>query len=335
MRTSLKSTLLFSITSACALSFSGILQADAILPHLQKKKTNRPQVWLTGPLLTPSGHVVPYKHFNIEPYEYIETNYGIYNNHWRPRSTPKFYNLITQVPIQIGLPANFDFNITPQWAWNHTSGASHWVVNDLNWGFDYQLISEKADKWWPAVKLALRANFPIGKYQHLNPSARFTDIGGSGSWSPGVGLTMSRLYWLGGHHYFAPRFNIQYTFPTPVHVRNYNAYGGGRHTSGKVYPGQQLVVQFGFEITMSQRWAFANDIQYQHFNKTRFSGQKGATNGVPNNVGFPSSEQWSLAPALEYNWNTNIGIIAGPWFTFAGRNTLEFAQAVIAFNIYH
>jgi hypothetical protein len=95
-----------------------------------------------------------------------------------------------------------------------------------------------------------------------------------------------------------------------------------------------LTVLFGFEISLSQRWAIANDIQYVHTNKTRFKGRKGATRGVANRVGRPSSEQWSLAPAIEYNWSDDYGVIAGVWFTFAGRNTIEFTSGVIAVNIY-
>lgn len=290
--------------------------------------------WLTGPLLTPSAHVIPNGHFNIEPYEYVTTNFKVYNPHWDSKSITNIYNVISQTFVQIGMPCNLDFTFTPQWAWNHRSGASHWVLNDMSFGFDYQLYAGTA-LTSSALRLAIRGNFPIGKYQKLNPKYRGMDIGGTGSWYPGIGLAFSDLVWFGGHYFFAPRANVQYAFPTPVHVKNYNAYGGGHHTRGKVYPGQYLLVQFGFEVTLSQRWAFANDFQYVHTNRTRFKGHKGATNGVPNRIGLPSSEQFSVAPAIEYNWNAYIGIIAGAWFTFAGRNSLDFASGVVAVNIYH
>ncbi len=298
-------------------------------------QTEQPSTpWLTGPLLTPSGHVIPNGHFNIEPYEYVTTNFAAYNPHWDSKSIHNIYNLITQVPVQIGMPCALDFTFTPQWAWNHTSGASHWVLNDMVFGFDYQLYAGKA-LTSAALKLQIRANAPIGKYQKLNPKYKKMDIGGAGSWLPSIGVVFSDLVWFGGPYFFAPRLNVQYTFPTPVHVKNYNAYGGGHHTRGKVFPGQSLLVQFGFEVTLSKEWAFANDFQYVHFNKTRFKGHKGKTDGVPNEVGYPSSEQFSVAPAIEYNWNAYIGIIAGAWFTFAGRNASDFASGVVAFNVYH
>jgi len=71
------------------------------------------------------------------------------------------------------------------------------------------------------------------------------------------------------------------------------------------------------------------DIVYNHFNKTRFTGKT----ILPNTR--PSAELFSIAPALEYNWNENIGIIGGTWLSLIGRNTASFTNAVIAFNIYN
>ena len=147
----------------------------------------------------------------------------------------------------------------------------------------------------------------------------------------------------------------------PVHVKGINAYGGAKDTKGKIYPGNQFLQVLGLELSLTQRWALALDILNIYGNKTRFTGKKGtgATgSGSPNNpgdfnpiipvnpfqtlipvplvvVGGPSFNQFSLAPALEYNWNNNLGIIGGAWFTVAGRNTADFVQWVIAFNLYH
>lgn len=329
-----------SIVTASLVSFSNTLYADTPnththATHLKPKPEKEPIPWLVGPLLTPSGHTIPNGHFNIEPYEYVTTNYGVYDQHWHTHeSRHNFYNLLSQISVQVGMPANLDFTFVPQWSWNHIDGASHWVLNDMPWGFDYQIVSDKPGKWWPAIKLQLRANFPFGKYQKLDPNDKGTDIGGTGSWLPGFGIVMSHLYWWGGHIFFAPRFNVQYTIPNAVHVKGLNAYGGGHHTHGTVYPGQQLQFLFGFEISLSQRWAIAGDIDYLHVSKTRFKGHKGKTKGVTNKIGLPSSEQLSIAPGIEYNWSAYVGIIAGAWFSVAGRNQLEFATAIVAVNIY-
>src|SRR3984957_18538088 len=66
--------------------------------------------WLTGPLLAPSGHVIPLGHYNIEPYLFANVNTGVYNAHWKSHSTDNFYNINTQVPVQIGILPRTDFS---------------------------------------------------------------------------------------------------------------------------------------------------------------------------------------------------------------------------------
>lgn len=323
-------------TALLALTLIGPLEADEFAIHTSALSVkNQPLPWFTGPLLTPSGHVIPEGHWDLEPYEFITTDYGSYDNHWKTHSLDyNFYHASTQIFFWYGFAKRFDFSIRPVFSWNHTSGASHWVLNDIRLSLEYQLLYDKIGTWWPAIKLSLPFTFPLGKYRNLEPQAKGTDIGGTGSWNPGITVSMSHLYWWGGHIFFAPRFSFNYTFPTPAHVRRYSIYGGGRSTNGTVFPGQSFTGLFGFELSLSQRWALAGDIQYFHANKSRFSGHRGKTKGVPNAIGFPSVDQWSISPAIEYNWNAYVGMIAGVWFTIAARNSPEFASTVIAVNVY-
>jgi hypothetical protein len=227
-----------------------------------------------------------------------------------------------------------DFTFTPQFSWNRTDGTSHWAYNDMGFGFDLQVYYDTPGEWPPAVKLAFKANAPLGKFDKLNPKNKGTDAGGSGSWLPTIGLVFSDLFHFSGVHFLSMRLAFSYTVPNSVHVKGFNVYGGGEGTHGTVYPGPFFTADLGMEYTLARKWALALDVLYVHSNHTRFSGHKGETDGVPNAIGGPSSEQFSLAPAIEYNWNGNYGIIAGVWFSIAGRNTTEFVNGVIALNIY-
>lgn len=292
--------------------------------------------WFTGPLLAPSGHVIPMGHYNIEPYLFANVATGIYDAHWKSHSADNnFYNINTQVPVQIGILPRLDFSFDPQFSWNHFDHASHWAYNDMPFGFDVQIYYDAPGEWPPAVKLTFKAVAPLGRYQKLDPNDRGTDIGGGGTWNPGIGLTFSDLFHFSGVHFLSARLAFSYVIPTSVHVKGFNAYGGGHHTYGTVYPGPFFTADLGLEYTLARNWALALDVVYAHFNHTRFSGHKGATEGVPNPIGGPSSESFSLAPAIEYNWSGYYGIIAGVWFSVAGRNTAEFVNGVVAFNIYH
>lgn len=323
-----------SIFGDCILKFLPTLLAFFGAAYAVADQQEMPTPWLTGSLLSPAGDVIPNGHYNYEPYLYVGTNFGTYNSHWGTKRANNLHTVISQTIFEAGLPANFDFQIYPQFSWNHTHGASSWDINDIPWGFDYQLLSSEGSQWWPKIKLSFFANLPVGKYQKLNPGKQRTDVGGSGSWFPNIGIVFGRLFWFGGNHFLNVRASADYTFPTSVHVKGYNTYGGGRHTRGRVFPGQFVTSIFAFEYTWTQRWAFAMDTVYTHYNKTRFKGHRGKTKGIPNQVGGPSSEVLSFAPAFEYNWSVNVGLIAGCWFTAAGRNTIRFANGVIAINIY-
>src|SRR4051812_16906637 len=116
-----------SIIALCALSLSANLLGVTTVTPLSpsEKKAKQPFPWLTGPLLTPSGHAIPWGHYNIEPYEFVTANVGLYDADWKTHSTPNFYNVNTQTIVQIGLPWNFDCYFSPAWSWNHLEKSPH------------------------------------------------------------------------------------------------------------------------------------------------------------------------------------------------------------------
>ena len=85
----------------------------------------------------------------------------------------------------------------------------------------------------------------------------------------------------------------------------------------------------GAEYTATKNWALALDLNAVCAAKNRFKGKS------TSKVGGPSSIQLSLAPAIEYNWSSQLGVIAGSWFTIAGRNSTRFTSVVGAFNYYY
>ncbi len=284
--------------------------------------------WLTGPLLAPSGHVIPTGHINYEPYFYWNKIQGSYDPEWhRVKSLHTFTQFLIQPTFQCGVLPYTEFDFAPQIFWQHIEDQSQWVWADMPFGFAFPLYVDK-NKRWPDIKLKINGNLPWGKYQRLDPKKLGTDNGGSGTWAPAAGLVFTRLFHPGGVHYLSVRWLFQDIMPTPVHVEGLNNYGGAENTRGKVYPGNVFFTDLGLEFTLTQRWALALDITYQHNNRNRYKGNR---DGL---VDKPSSEQFTLAPGLEYNWSDWLGVIGGGWFTFAGRNSAQFVQWVFAINIY-
>lgn len=291
--------------------------------------------WFTGPLIAPSGYTVAPKNFNLEPYVYFTVNTGTYNKHWHVHSTPNFYSVNLQVQAKVGLLKRLDFQFYPQVVFNETQGRHYANIGDLPIAFNIQLLRSQIQDSWPALKLSLRTNIPLGKYQHLKAYRKRTDAIGAGSWLPGVALIFSKLWNLSGIHFLEARLALSEQIGTPIHVKGLNTYGGTPRTHGMAYPGNSFSADGSIQYNFNQRWVFACDLIYAHTNKNRFSGKVGkSSNGAPARVKSPSNEQWSVAPAIEYNWSQNIGMIAGGWCSFAGRNSTQFASGVMAINIY-
>lgn len=296
----------------------------------------QPTPWFTGPLLTPSAHVIPYGHQNYEPYVYWVRSDGSYDRHWKAHSYPLFTDVFFQMSMQFGVAPYTEFDITPQFAYNNTKGIHSWRVSDLPVTLAFQLLKDSPGEWYPAIKLRFSANVPLGRYDRLDPKKLQVDVGGSGSWSPDVGLVFSRLFHVSGHQFFSWRMFLGYTIPNHVSVRGLSIYGGAPSTGsssgtkGSVKLGSSFVCLQGFEYSLTQNWVFALDVSYQHSARQTFSGKT----PPGTHVDGPSSEHVILAPALEYNWNSDIGLIVGPSFSVAGRNADRFISYVAALNIY-
>ena len=194
---------------------------------------------------------------------------------------------------------------------------------------------KKEGRWWPTILVSLVETFPTGKFQKLDPKKNETDIMGLGSYATQFGLVLSHLYHVAKHNYLVLYLTFQDTVYSHVHVKGFNAFGGGFGTRGTVRPGNQFSVTFSAEYSLTKNLALALDIQNLYFNSTKFSGKRGVDDeGDRAKVGFPSSDQLNIAPAIEYNFSDALGIIAGAWFSAAGRNELQFAGGALAINFY-
>lgn len=293
------------------------------------------QPWFTGSIVTPSAYTVQPGHVNVQPSLFFTTNTGTYSPHWHVDGGANFYIATLRVQGKVGICSWMDFQFTTQAFYKETIGSGAFSFGDLPIILNFQLLGSQMKDPWPAIKLGIRTNFPCGKYKQLSASKHKTDVGGSGNWEPGPVLSFTKLWQIYQIHYLQARFSMYYRFRTPVHVKGFNTYGGAPDTRGIVYPGNEFFASGSIQYNFTQRWVFACDIVYVHQNRTTFRGRLGTlSDGTPSTVSKLSTEQFSLAPALEYNLNKNLGFLGGVWFTFAGRNATQFTSGVLSFNAY-
>ncbi|PIS03095.1 MAG: hypothetical protein COT85_03460 [Chlamydiae bacterium CG10_big_fil_rev_8_21_14_0_10_42_34] len=340
-----------------------LLSIFCMLGAKQPQITAVPQgPWMTGPLLTPGATVLPFPHINIETYANVVVNTGQYKDNWDVlKNTNKFFANSVQTNLQFGLTSWLDIEVSPQVYYNYSNHAASWAFGDLPVTVDVQIYNPPSSSHFPAIKLILKESFPTGKYRKLNPNKNGTEVGGSGSYTTSLGLALGKVIHFREDHYLSLRLAGSYNFPAPVRLIGFNAYGGSATTNMNFVPSQSAQFGLGIEYTLSQNWVFAIDFAGNWARRSNYSASPGTGfitepqtfTPIPGSggtaIGFLTetpavlvqqqvlgpSLQYSMAPAIEYNWSEHLGIIAGSWFTFAGKNAVQFYSGVVAFNYYH
>lgn len=286
--------------------------------------------WYTGPLITSSATMVPPGYYMWQPYIYFTDTYANYDVHRHVVDRPNLFSIkVLPVLFQIGVTPSVDTIIImggqANWSKGHSGGGFNDVVASV--GF---LINEQS-LYVPKFKFTISQSFPTGKYQRLRTDGLALDGTGAGAWQTSFTFAMGKVIFWNTLHPLNARFTITGTLSTPVHVRSFNVYGGGFKTNGTVRPGNAYSADLGLELSITQPWVAALDIVYNWSNKTTFHGNPGFNaDGTPATVGTGYSDQLSLAPAIEYNFNENMGILWGVWFTVRGRNAGDFVSGIFS-----
>lgn len=289
--------------------------------------------WYTGPLLTPSASMMPVGVGNTQPYLFITDTYASFNEDRKSVSLPSHQvQLKGAANLQTGITDSFDLNV-------NFSGVSNWQYGTNGGGYgDMSVVAgfliNKQTRYAPQVKFTVTQSFPTGSYKNLSTNGYNLGATGAGAYSTQFGLAFGKLVAWNTQHPMNMRLFFGYQISTPIHVKNFNAYGGGFGTNGTVHPGNSLSVDFGYEYSINQRWVLATDIVYTATNRTKFHGNPGTlADGTPASVGSGYSDNLSLSPAIEYNFNENIGFIGGVWFSVYGRNSGNFASGILSVTI--
>ncbi len=106
-------------------------------------------------------------------------------------------------------------------------------------------------------------------------------------------------------------------------------------TNGTIKPGQLYSADLAAELTITQNWVAVMEAYWVSRGATKFSGYPGRDEtGKLAKVGSGNFDELSFAPAVEFNFSENYGIIAGIWFSQLGKDAPDFSSTVVAFNAY-
>ena len=342
MKTALKLFFIpLSLLSSSSLFSWGLLQGRVDSAHGAEKSQYISGLYklydpfYTGPLLAPSAHTVPKGYINIQPYFFWKRTYGSYSRSWnrnRTRSSLQYQFLSV---IQYGLTDFMDLDVIVQSFLNRKQDQHYFGYGDTNVASGFQLLEGIIGTAVPSCVLQLSVNFPSGKYRHMQANKLGTDSTGSGAYGVGASLNFQKDFNSlfrkdidpTKYHPFRFRWSFAYTINSRTTVKGINAYGGAVGTEGTVKVGNNFTSIFAWEFSFNKRWVLATDWQYTASAPSKFSGNDA---GVA--VGSPGSQNWSVAPAIEFNLNEKFGALVGAWFSLTGRNSSAFVAGLASFT---
>jgi hypothetical protein len=294
--------------------------------------------WWTGPLLAASAGTLPPGHFLIEPYVFDAIPQGRYDSDSKRRSGPHSNNFGSQSYVLYGLLDRVSVGLIPRFAYNDPGsgqGSSHPALGDLTLQAQYGLSRFQEGTWIPSTAFVIQETLPTGKYDRLG--GRPADGVGSGAFSTTLSLYSQYLFWLPNGRILRTRLDLSYSISGSAGVRDVSVYGTEQGFQGRARPGNVTVVDAAGEYSVTRNWVLALDAVYEHDGSTRVHGFYEPTAASPftRALEFNSGagHTWSLAPAIEYNINSRVGLIAGAKVTIAGRNSTALVIPVAAVNI--
>ncbi|KTD23681.1 hypothetical protein E3983_06595 [Legionella israelensis] len=291
--------------------------------------------WFTGPLLAPAGHIIPTGHTNVEIYGIHTENDGIFNRHGKLIHTPTNSSTILNPLLSHGLSDYVDIQISVPYTYNSNLGEHSNGFTDNSVILGFQLLEQKNSRWRPDLRVSLNEILPAGKYDQLNPGRNGTDAKGLGSYQTSIGFHFQHLLPVFKTHYLRTRLSLNHIYASKVKIHGLSTYGGAVNTNGRIRPGNFSSIDLAGEFTLTQHWVAVMEGFAAYRQGTQFKGFRGTTaTGMPASIGHGTVQFISLAPAIEYNFNANYGIIAGVWFDLKGKETVKFVSPMVAFNAF-
>ena len=293
--------------------------------------------WFTGPLLALDGASVEPGHASLETYTYFTSLPGsdVVNRSSKLVTSSASSNTVINPIFTYGLVKGLDVELSLPYVLNYNQGQAGKYIGDVAVQLGWQILEQEKTPWHTDVRITLQEIFPTGPYQKLNPAFAGTDGTGTGSYQTVLGLNFQQVHHLGKLFYLRTRLSVSYLYAASVDLNGYNTYGGNALTHGRINPGNQGIIDLAGELSLTQNWAVVMEGYYYNEQVSRFKGFPGVgEDKLPLVLGYSNINSISLAPAIEYNFSENYGIIAGAWYSVSGNADSTFPSAVIAFSAY-
>lgn len=322
----------------CWKAIQGIFAMLVIMAGLARaQKTSPPScvscqslddAWWTGPMLAPSAATLPRGHFLIEPYLY-----DVAAAHSNGFGSLTYINYGLADRVTVGLIPTAGFNKV-----SNSPSSSGVRLGDVSLQAQYRLTQFHAGSWIPTTSVVVQETFPTGKYDRLGD--RLSDGFGSGAYTTALGFYSQTYVWLSNDRILRLRFDVLQAFSSNVNLKDVSVYGTETGFRGQASPGRSFFVDASGEYSLTRRWVLALDVTYRHEGNTSVTGHNILDRNSLQNppsilLHSGSSDALGFAPAIEYSWKPNLGVLLGTRLIPAGHNTRATITPAVAINFVH
>lgn len=313
----------------------------ALLPCLMPVQAlaadERPTVNFTGPLITPNAKNLPSGVVVIEPYLIYSSGNTFYDGNGRrqktPASTHQWQNLVPMfVGITDRLQAQLTLGALRVASQGQRSGGAR--MTDTTARLQYMLMAPNADGTRPAISVNYGHRFATGAYHRLD--ANPLNGVGSGAEVDSLSLLTQHFIWLPNGRPLRWRAVAAFSpSPSRVNLRGVSTYGTPADFRGHVRLGRSLGLTTSAEYSIDEHWVLALDLAYDREESAWLTGQQHLPSGKSESIERrdPARSVYSIAPAVEYNFDGRYGIVAGVHYSLAGRHNGAFVKPMVAVNM--
>lgn len=309
----------------------------ALAPAALAEDRILPEINYTGTLVTSNPNTVGKGALILTPnliYLYANERYD------RSGNTRKLAHPYSQ--WQVLLP--IAYGITPRLTGKLNLGATHTSENgkhttamratDASVRLQYLLQAPSRDGTRAAISFFVQHNLLTAPYDSLRDHA--FDGMGSGARRTTLSLLAQRTFWMPNDRPLRIRGQLSWSpRPPAVRLRDISVYNTPRGFRGRYHPGAQFNLSVGAEYSIDPRWVLAMDVSANRQGRAWLDGnvrRKDGRHWAMQRTDDYSSV-FSVTPGIEYNFNSQYGLIVGAQVSFAGHNTRAFVSPRAAFNM--
>lgn len=276
--------------------------------------------WWTGPMLAPSAGTLLRGHILIEPYFY-----DVSATHSNTFGSLSYFLYGVADRFTVGAIPNVNYTIA-----NNGPDSSNIEVGDTSLVAQYGLTRFHPGSWLPTTAINIQETFPSGRYDQLGHD--LNDGFGSGAYTSAFALYSQTYFWMPNGRILRMRFNVSDAFSTKVSVQGASVYSTTAGFIGSAKPGNTSYVDAAWEYSATRSWVLALDIEYHFAGNTRVSGHNVLNLGNPQDLSLGSVGELIFAPAFEYNWKPNLGLLLGTRIIEIGHNVTPSVTPALAVN---